>query len=78
MPGIEPDLVTLFRWRAERRCLRRNEQRLAPTYHWEVVRERVKVGCVYDDRWVVVAMQNRLEPDADPGPPDTRRTDERA
>lgn len=57
-----PELVTRFRWRAERRRRRLEATRRVPFYRWEVVRERVKVSCVYADRWAVVAMQNRIAP----------------
>lgn len=47
---VAPDIVTRFRWRAEKRCADRNAARLSPTYRYEVVRE--------NGRWAVVAMQN--------------------
>jgi hypothetical protein len=51
---VGPALVTRFRWRADRRARRRNEERLAPTYRWGVVRN---LG-----RWEVVAFQNVARP----------------
>lgn len=51
VPHAHPDLVTRFRWRAERRARRMNAARIFPSYRMEVVRER--------GRWHVVAFQNR-------------------
>lgn len=53
--GIEPALVTVFRWRADRRARRLNKQRRVPFYRWEV--ESVVYGGYR--LWGVVAMQNR-------------------
>ena len=52
--GIGPELVTRFRRRADRRCLRLNAERLVDFYRYEV-RPLGK-------KWEVVAMQNRAEP----------------
>lgn len=48
---VEPDLITRWRWRAERRCRRLNAERRVPFYRWEV-------HDWLDGRWAVVAMQN--------------------
>lgn len=54
VPNIEPDLLTRFKWRAERRCRKLNTQRAINTYRWEI--------CDWlDGRWAVVAMQNQLQ-----------------
>jgi hypothetical protein len=55
--GLEPDLVTRFRWRAEQRARKLNERRLVPFYRHEVRR--------LNGRWAVVAMQNVAVPDGD-------------
>lgn len=64
--NVAPALTTRLRWRAERRARRLDAVRVSqgiPFFRWEVARERVRVGdCAYDDRWVVVAMQNRAAP----------------
>jgi hypothetical protein len=53
--GIEPDLTTRFRWRAERRARKLNEGwRIVPSYRWEAMHA--------DGRWHVVAMQNVAVP----------------
>lgn len=49
--SIEPDLVTRFRWRADRRCRKLNAAKLVVFYRWEVVPSN-------DGRWMVVAFQN--------------------
>jgi hypothetical protein len=55
VPNVEPDLLTRFRWRADRRCRRLNANRRLPFYRWEV--------CGWwDGRWAVVAMQNVAVP----------------
>ena len=53
--GYPPDLVTRFRWRADRRCRKLNARRLVPFYRWEVVEGLT-------GRWMVVAMQNVAGP----------------
>lgn len=50
VPGIDHDLVTRSRRRAERRARKRNAGSPVPFYRWEVRR----VG----RRWGVVALQN--------------------
>jgi hypothetical protein len=66
VPG-EPELVTRFRWRAERRRRRLQSFVRFPFYRWEIVpwhngdvaRTMPRPsGC----RWAVVAMQNVAEP----------------
>jgi hypothetical protein len=52
--GVDTELVTRFRWRADRRCQRMNAERLVDFYRYEVR----PVG----KKWEVVAMQNRVEP----------------
>lgn len=52
--GLKPDLVTRFRWRADRRARQLNERRLLPSYRFEVDK--------LDGRWAVVAMQNVARP----------------
>jgi len=52
--AIEPDLVTRFRWRAERRRSKLNAQRMVPFYRWEIVPQ--------SGRWAVVAFQNVTRP----------------
>lgn len=57
VPNTAPDMITRFRWRAERRCTKLNSARLFRpyTYRWEV--------CDWlDGRWAVVAMQNVAVP----------------
>jgi hypothetical protein len=55
LPNVDPDLITRFKWRAERRCRKRNAEREVPTYRFEV--------CDWlDGRWAVVAMQNQAQP----------------
>jgi hypothetical protein len=49
----EPELVTRFRWRAERRRRALEAARTVPSYRYEVLRE--------DGRYAVYAMQNVLE-----------------
>jgi hypothetical protein len=48
--GLEPDLLTRFRWRADRRARKLDAQRSFPFYRHEVQR--------LDGRWAVVVMQN--------------------
>jgi hypothetical protein len=48
--AVAPDLVTRFRWRAERRARDLNAQLRVPFYRWAVRRE--------GGRWAVVALQN--------------------
>jgi hypothetical protein len=63
--GQQPDLVTRFRWRADRRCAKLNRELRVPFYRWEVLDWREK-------RYAVVAMQNVavphrvVEPDTPP------------
>lgn len=64
--AIEPDLVTRFRGRAERRRRKLNAQRLFPSYRWEI--EHTPNG-----RWAVVAMQNRAMATRDAPPRDPGR-----
>jgi hypothetical protein len=52
--GVDPELITRFRWRAHRRCRKLNQRRLVDFYRYEV-RPLGK-------KWEVVAMQNRAEP----------------
>jgi hypothetical protein len=55
VPNVDPDLITRFKWRAERRCRKRNSERTIDSYRFEV--------CDWlDGRWAVVAMQNQLRP----------------
>lgn len=49
--GIDPDLTTRLRWRAERRKRKLNRLRSVPFYRWEVVPTNLH-------RWQVVAFQN--------------------
>jgi hypothetical protein len=51
VPGIEPE-VFRWRWRAERRCRKLNDQRLIDTYRFEVHEQ-------LNGRWAVAAMQNQ-------------------
>jgi hypothetical protein len=53
--GQQPDLVTRFRWRADRRCAKLNADVRVPFYRWEVCEW-------HDGRWAVVAMQNVAVP----------------
>jgi hypothetical protein len=53
--GQRPDLVTRFRWRADRRCRKLNASLRLPFYRWEVQEWPKK-------RWAVVAMQNVAVP----------------
>jgi len=54
VPNVDPDLITRFKRRAERRCRKRNKDRLVNTYRFEV--------CDWlDGRWAVVAMQNQVK-----------------
>jgi hypothetical protein len=52
--GVDAELTTRFRWRANRLCRQLNAQRVVDFYRFEVH----PVG----DKWEVVAMQNRAEP----------------
>ena len=53
--GLPPELVTRFRWRADRRCRKLNADVRVPFYRYEV--------CDWlDGRWAVVAMQNVAVP----------------
>lgn len=52
--AIEPDLITRSLWRAERRCRKLNESIIFPSYRWEVKWDLTA------EKWVVVAMQNRI------------------
>jgi hypothetical protein len=55
VPNVEPELITRFKWRAERRCRKRNELKAVPFYRYEV--------CDWlNGRWAVVVMQNQLVP----------------
>jgi len=49
--GVEPE-VFRWRWRAERRCRKLNDQRLVDTYRLEVHEQ-------LNGRWAVAAMQNQ-------------------
>lgn len=49
-----PELVTRFRWRANRRVRKMNAARVIPSYHFRVVRAR--------GRYEVRAFQNYLKP----------------
>ena len=51
----DPDLVTRFRWRADRRCRKLNANLRVPFYRWEVEARR-------EGGWAVVAMQNVGKP----------------
>lgn len=53
--NAQPALRTRFHWRARRAVRRLNAERFAPSYRWGIVKE--------GGRWLVVAKQNRLEPD---------------
>jgi hypothetical protein len=53
--GQKPDLVTRFRWRADRRCRSLNSNLRVPFYRWEVHPWPGR-------RWAVVAMQNVAVP----------------
>lgn len=52
---VKPELLTRFRWRADRRCRKMNALRGVPFYRYEVHNW-------LDGRWAVVAMQNMLVP----------------
>lgn len=54
--GIPVELMTRWRWRADRRARRLNEHRLVESYHWGVIRHIDGV------HWLVVAYQNYLVP----------------
>jgi len=54
--GVEPDMFTRFKWRAERRAEKLNSQRVIKSYRYEVVDW-------LNGKWAVVAMQNQLVPD---------------
>lgn len=53
--NVDPELITRFKWRAERRCAKMNKLRTVPFYRYEV-------HDWLDGRWAVLAMQNRLVP----------------
>jgi hypothetical protein len=53
--NIDPDLITRFRWRADRRASKLNSFVKFPSYRWEVVDW-------LDGRWAVVALQNIAVP----------------
>ena len=55
VPGIEPEIFR-WKWRAERRCRKLNDDRLVDSYRHEV-------HDWVNGRWGVVAMQNQLRPD---------------
>lgn len=49
---VEPNLITRFKWRADRRCDYLNSQLKTPFYRWEV-------HDWLDGKWAVLAMQNK-------------------
>ena len=60
----EPEFVTRFRWRAERRRRQLQEDVRFPFYRWEVVRVHdQRRGKRTRWRWAVVAMQNVAVPE---------------
>lgn len=61
--GVDPIMVTWFRWRADRCAERANRQRIAPSFRY-IVRGHGR-------RWKVVAYQNVLRPIDDQGAVDT-------
>lgn len=62
--GVKPELVTRFRWRADRRCRKLNAERRVDFYRYEVQRwGRARAGL--PRRWAVVAMQNVAVPKRD-------------
>jgi len=56
VPNADPDLITRFKFRAERRCRNLNSELRVPFYRWEV-------HDWLDGRWAVVAMQNVAIPE---------------
>lgn len=61
--GMGPDLVTRFRWRAERRARNLNARRLVPFYRYEVRRAHdMRHGKPTRWRWIVQAYQNLAAP----------------
>lgn len=61
--GVGPELVTRFRWRAERRARALNSKRLVPFYRYEVQRAHHSPrGRPTRWRWIVQAMQNVAQP----------------
>jgi hypothetical protein len=53
--NVEPELITRFKWRADKRCKKMNKLLAVPFYRYEV--------CPwFKARWAVQAMQNRLVP----------------
>lgn len=57
--GVQPDMLTRFKRRANRRCKYLNKNRLNTGYGFFY---RYEVCDWLDGRWAVVAMQNELEP----------------
>ena len=53
VPNVDPDMLTRFKWRAERRCRKQNKYRRVPFYRYEV-------HDWLDGRWAVLVMQNQL------------------
>ena len=53
--NVEPELITRFKFWADRRCKRLNAMRGVPFYRYEV-------HDWLDGRWAVLAMQNQLVP----------------
>jgi len=52
--GTEPDLITWFKGRAERRCRKLNSANIFPTFRYKVVG--------WHGKFAVVAMQNVARP----------------
>ena len=51
--NVEPEMLTRFKWRADRRCKKLNSLRRVYFYRYEV-------HDWLDGRWAVLAMQNQL------------------
>jgi hypothetical protein len=51
VPNVPPELITRFKWRADKRCRRMNALREVPFYRYEVQEW-------HNSRWAVVVMQN--------------------
>lgn len=61
--NTEPEFVSRFRWRAERRCLDLNRGRRVAFYRYEVHRiHDHRKGKQTRWRWGVLVMQNKVEP----------------
>ena len=53
--NVEPEFYR-WKWRADRRCRKLNENRAVDSYRYEV-------HDWLDGRWAIVVMQNQLQPD---------------